>query len=184
MAAFTGAIATEVSAAFVTVRFAAPETLPDAAVIVELPGVNPFVVPSVGTELLTVAMLAEEELQVAVFVTSCVLPSVNVPVALKVVVVSAAIDAVDGTTAIVTKFGGATVNVVALLTPSKLAETVEVPCPTVVASPEGETVAAAALELFHTTNAVKSLALPSLYLPVAWNCCANPADTEGLLGLI
>lgn len=179
-----GASATDVSAAFVTVRFATPETLPDVAVIVELPGVNPFAVPSVGKELLTVATLEAEELHVAVLVTSCVLPSVNVPVALKLVVVSAAIDAAGGTTAIVTTFGGATVSVVAPLTPSKLAETVDVPCPTVVASPDGVTVAAAAFELFHATDAVRSLALPSLYLPVAWNCCVNPAATEGLFGLI
>lgn len=65
-----GEIAMVVSAAFVTVRLALPEIFPELAVIVELPGVSPFAVPSVGIVSLTFATVAEDELQLAVDVTS------------------------------------------------------------------------------------------------------------------
>lgn len=157
----------EFRTALVTIRLAEPDILPDDAVMVELPGVSPLAVPSVGMLLLTLATVVAEELQLTVFVTSCVLPSVKVPVALKTVVVFAAMDAVGGTTARDTRFDRAMVSSVVPVTFPNVAETVEVPCVLVEASPVAETLAAAWLELLQVAEAVRSLLLPSLYLPVA-----------------
>ena len=43
-------------------------------------------------------------------------------------------------------------------------------------------VATPALELDHATTVVKSWTVPSEYVPIAENCCDNPAGTLGLTG--
>jgi len=113
-----------------------------------------------------------------------VLPSVNVPFARKLVLVFAAIDALGGATAIDTSAAGATVSSVFPVTFEYVAETVAVPCAFAAASPGAEIFAAVVSELIHAAAVVRSFVLPSLNCPVAWNCCASPAATEGLLGLI
>lgn len=160
----------EFNAALVTIRLALPRTLPEVALIVELPGVNPLAVPSVGMLLLTLATAAAEELQLAVVVMSCVLLSVNVPVALKLAVVFVAMDAVGGATAMDTIAAGATVSKVVPVTFPNAADTVVGPCVLVEARPAAEMLAAVVFELLHVAEAVKSFVLPSLYLPVALNC--------------
>lgn len=165
-----GTTAMEFNAAVVTTRFALPRTVPDVAVIVELPGARPFAVPSVGMLLLTLATVVAEELQLAVAVMSCVLLSVNVPVALKLVVVFAAMDAIGGATAMETNAAGATVSKVVPVTFPNAADTVVEPCVLVQPSPAADMLAATVFELLHVAEAVKSFVLPSLYLPVALNC--------------
>ena len=61
----------------VTVRLELPEMEPREALIVLVPGATAVATP----ELLTVATAVELELQLAWLVTSCVVPSLNVPVA-------------------------------------------------------------------------------------------------------
>ncbi len=72
-----GVTAIETSMAGPTVRVVEPLTEPDVAVIVVLPCATLVASP----ELLMVATAAVDELHVTVFVRFCVLPSVNVPVA-------------------------------------------------------------------------------------------------------
>ncbi len=72
-----GVTAIETRAAGATVRVVEPLTEPDVAVIVVLPCATLVASP----ELLMVATAAVDELHVTVFVRFCVLPSVNVPVA-------------------------------------------------------------------------------------------------------
>lgn len=71
----------DVAVAEVTVSVALPETPPRAAVIVTEPLANAFVLPAVGNVLLMVATDVSEELHWTVLVTSCVLLSLYVPVA-------------------------------------------------------------------------------------------------------
>lgn len=66
-----GVIANDTSTGCPTVRDADPLIAPDAAVIVALPSPTPVARP----ELLTVATVATDELQLAEFVKICVLPS-------------------------------------------------------------------------------------------------------------
>lgn len=75
----TGLTAIPVKTASVTVRTAELLTEPDAAVIVAWPGANPDVRPPA----LIVATEGVEELQLTDAVRSCVLPSLNRPVAVK-----------------------------------------------------------------------------------------------------
>ena len=62
--------------------------------------------------LLTVAIVAADEVQVAVLVKFCVVPSLYVPIAVNCCVYPAATDAVPGVTAIEANTGAVTVNVV------------------------------------------------------------------------
>jgi hypothetical protein len=39
------------------------------------------------------------------------------------------------------------------------------------------------LELDHVTEVVMSLLLPSLYVPVATNCCVSPTGTDAVAGV-
>ena len=93
--------------AAVTVRSVDPLTAPDAAVIVALPMATVFANPEA-----TVAVDCVSDDQVAVEVRSCVLPSVNVPVAVNCWVVPRAMDGFAGETAIETSAAAVTVSVV------------------------------------------------------------------------
>jgi len=63
----------------ITVRVVLAEELPEMALIVAVPAAIPVATPP----LVMVATVVSDELQVAVEVTSWVVPSDNVPVALK-----------------------------------------------------------------------------------------------------
>src|ERR1700681_892702 len=60
---------------------------------------------------------------------------------------------------------------------------VEVPPPTPVASPEEFTVVTAALVEFQVTELVNSSIVPSLYTPMAANCCVAPIAIAGVAGV-
>jgi len=74
--AFRGVTAIEVAVAEVTFNTAVPEIDPDVAVMVALPFAMACANPRVGEVVLTVAMDAFDEVQFAVPVKFCVLPSV------------------------------------------------------------------------------------------------------------
>ena len=74
-----GVTAMETSVALLTVSVADPVTVPTAARIVLVPVVRPVATPA----LETLATLVLDDVQVAVAVTSCVVPSLSVTTALK-----------------------------------------------------------------------------------------------------
>lgn len=78
----TGVISIDSNTAGVTVRVVVPEKLPDVAVIVAVPTPTDVASPLVGAVLLMVETRVSEELQEADDVIFCVVPPVNVPVAI------------------------------------------------------------------------------------------------------
>ena len=93
---FAGVTATETSVAAVTVSVVLPEMEPEVARIVVEPAPTAVTRPAV----LIVATVPAEELHVAVLVRSCVVPSLNVPVALNCCVWPLVIEELAGVTAI------------------------------------------------------------------------------------
>jgi len=128
-----------------------------------------------------VATLASEEFQATDVVTSCLLPSVNVPVAVNCLVVVEAmlISAEAGDTVINTNLAGVTVSVAALeAMPEKLAVIVVVPSEKDVASPFVPDVllivAIPVTEEFHITDVVISRVVLSEKVPMAVNSWVCP----------
>ena len=76
MLGLTGETAMDTSVAAVTVRVVDPAILPDAAVIVVVPVANEVASPLLPAALLMAATVVLEELQAAVVVRFCVVPSV------------------------------------------------------------------------------------------------------------
>ena len=116
MDAFAGVTAIETRVALVTVRMALDETLPEVAVIVEVPAAIPIASPGAPFTL----MLATErfpEVHCTDAVTFCMLPSVKMPIAANCSVVVGAIDALAGEIASETRAGAVTVRLVLPLTP-------------------------------------------------------------------
>ena len=111
MEALPGVTAMDTSAAGVTATAVAPLMGPTVAEMLEEPTFALVVRPCVPAVLLTPAA-AESELHVAAAVKSCVLPSVNSPVALSCTFVPRAIDGLAGVTVMETSAGGPTVSVV------------------------------------------------------------------------
>jgi hypothetical protein len=94
-----GVISMDTSVAVVMVRDVVPEILPDVAVIVVEPAATAVASPLYPAALLMVAA-PPDELQVTASVTSCVVPSKYVPVAVNCSVELFAIDGLVGVTAI------------------------------------------------------------------------------------
>src|SRR5207245_10319230 len=88
------------------------------------------------------------------------------------------IEGFAGVTAIDTSAAGVTVSSVEPVMLPLVAEIVEVPAPTVVASPVLLMVATVAVPEAHTALASTCVEL-SLNVPVAVNCCVSPLATEG-----
>ena len=86
-----------------TVKVVVPVTVPEAAVIVVVPSPAPVASP---VEPIVATAVFEED-QVAVFVKSFVLPSLNEPVAVNCHVAPVWIDGVAGAKEIDTRLGGA-----------------------------------------------------------------------------
>ena len=106
------------------------------------------------------------------------------PVALNCWVAPSPIDEFAGATAIETNAGPDTLSAVAPATEPKVAVTVAVPIAWALARPAPLTVAMPEGETRQATVLVRSGALPSLYLPIAANCCELPLETVGLGGAI
>jgi hypothetical protein len=157
-----GLIAIDTSAAAVTVSTVDPLTVPEVALTVAVP--VPTLCPSPA--LLIVAVVGVSEDHVAVLVRFCVLPSVNVPVAVNCSVVPSAIDGVAGVTAMETSVAAVTVSVVDPLMEPVVAVIVAVPSPTPLANPcVGAAVlivATAGVAELHCTVSVMFCVLPSV----------------------
>ena len=109
----------------VTVNVVEPLIAPQVAWIVVCPTPTLLARP----EAFIVATPEADELQVAVLVRFCVLPSLYVPVAVNCCVLPAVTEGLAGATAIETNAGAVTVSVVEPLIPLRVALIVEVPFP-------------------------------------------------------
>ena len=139
-------------------------TEPEVASIVVGPWRRPVANPWLPAALLIVATAVAEELQVVVAVMFCVLPSVNVPVAVNCCVTPWAIEAEAGLMAIETSAAGVTLSEVTPLTGPSVAVMLADPCATAVASPLLPVVlliVAVDEELVHVTCVVRFCVLPS-----------------------
>lgn len=98
-------------------------------------------------------------------------------------VVPSGIVEADGVTAKETIAGAPTVNGVEAVAVPCVAVMVAVPVPALVANPLALTTTTVADEELHSAVPVKSCVLPSLYVPVALNCCPVPNGIVALCGL-
>jgi hypothetical protein len=170
-----------VGAVTVTVRVVEPMTPFTLAVIAVVPAATPVARPPV--EIVAVAVV--DEVQVAIADTSCVVPSLNVPVAVNCWVAFIAIDMLAGMTAmdVSVAIPDVTVSVVEPLTVPLAAEIVVVPAATPVARPVAEIVAVAIVDEVQVAVAEMSFVVPSLIVAVAVNCCVEPIAIDMLVGV-
>jgi len=118
--------------------------------------------PTVPGVSLIVATVATVELQCPACVTSCVVPSVYVPVAVYGCVIPNGIVVAAGLIVIDTSTAAVTVSSVDPLTLPTLAVIVAVPCPTLLASPVLLAVAVETVSDVHVAVLLRSCVLPSL----------------------
>jgi hypothetical protein len=152
-----GVTAIESRVGWPTVSVAEAVREPEVAVMVALP----IPAPAASPPLVTVAISVEDELQFAVLVRSCVLPSLYVPVAVNCWVVPLAMDAVDGATDNEVSTGGVTVRAAEALIVPEVAVIVELPWVRLVTSPALLTDAVAVEEEVHV-RLVRFCVVPSL----------------------
>jgi hypothetical protein len=181
--AFCGLIAINTRAAGFTTSVALALAEPEAMPIVVVPVPAEVASPAVPVVLLIVATPAAVELQCPLWVRSCTVPSVYVPVAVNCCVVPNEIVAVDGLMAIDTRVAAVTVMTVELLTVPDVAVMLAVPCPAPVATPALLIVAVAGVSDVHVAVLVRFCMLPSVYVPIAVNCCVVPRAIEGVGGV-
>ena len=151
---FTAVTEIDTSCGGVTVKFAVPVIAPAAAWI----PASPCAIPVARPVAFTAATAGFEELQFTVPVMFCVVRLLNVPVAVNGCERPATTEALPGVTAIETSAGAATVSDVVPLIEPTAAETVVVPCATVLAVPFGSVegkVAMAGAALCQTTKLVR-----------------------------
>src|SRR5258708_6122703 len=113
--------------------------------------------------------------------SSCVLLSLNVPVAVNCCVLPLLIDGFAGVTAIDTSVGGVTVSTVEPVIAPLVAEIVDVPAPTPVARPVALIVATVVVPEAHTAL-LSTCVLLSLNVPGAVNCSVLPLLIDGFAG--
>src|SRR5271167_2312160 len=167
------------SVAAVTVSKVEPLMDDDVAVIVEVPTPAPLASPAA----LIAAAVVVAELHVTVPVKFCVVPSLNVPVAMNCCVAPLVIEGFAGVTAIDCSVAAVTVRTVAPLIAPDVALIVEVPTPAPVARPAVVIVAVAVVPDDQVTLDVRFCVVPSLKVPVAVNCCVAPLVIEGFAGV-
>jgi hypothetical protein len=83
----------------------------------------------------------------------------------------------------VSKAGTVAVRVLEPLIAPEVAVINDEPGVFAVAKPEALMVATLAVPELHVTEVVRSAVEPSLYVPLAANCCVRPAATEGEAGV-
>jgi len=174
-----GVTAIETSAAAFTVSVVLPMMAPEVAEIVVVPTARLVARPVAAM----VAVAGVDDDQVAVEVRFCVEPSVYVPVAVNCCPTPLATLGLAGVTAMETSDGDSTVSPVLPVAPPNVAEMVVVPTATVVARPPTAIVAAFTLVDAQVAVAVRTCVEPSVYVPVAANCCVSPASTTGFAGV-
>lgn len=136
-----GVTAIETNAAAVTVNVVLPAIEPEVAVILAEPVPTALANPCELAALLTVATVVVSELHCTVFVMFCMVPLVNVPVAVNCCVVPKGMLGIAGVAAIETKAADVTFSVVEPVTDPDIAVAVVLPTATLVASPWAFTVA-------------------------------------------
>jgi len=129
--AVPGLTAIDRSSGAVTAMLVELVTVPELALILAVP----IAVPITSPPAFTSATEGASEAQVTEAVTSCLLPSVYVPVAVNGWLVPSGIAAFIGEIAIETNAGLATVMVVEEETDAEVAVMVAMPCPELVANP-------------------------------------------------
>jgi hypothetical protein len=153
-----GVTAIEASVAAVTVNVADPLTEPEVAVIGAVPCETLVARPTVELNVATVGVF---ELHCAVLVMFCVLPSLNVPVAVNCCVTPIGSVGIAGVTAIETNVAAVTVTVVEPLIAPEVAVTLVLPMATLLTAP-WPIVAMPKFALLQVAVAVRSRVLPSL----------------------
>lgn len=169
---------TVTSVAAVTVRVAEPVTEPDVAVIC----VVPVAAVSARPRELIDATVVFATPQLTWLVRFCVLPSVNVPIAVNGCELPSATDGVGGVTAMETSATALTVRLVDPEIDPTVAVIVVAPVVTGIARP-ALTVAIALCDDVQVALAVRFCIVPSVNVPVAVNCCVVPSGTEALSGV-
>lgn len=167
------------SVAEVTVSFVEAFTLPDAALMFVLP----CAIDVASPVPLMVATAMLEDVQVTEVDTFCMLPSLNVPMAVNCCICPAPIEGFAGAIVNETSVAGLTVTAVEPVTLPDVAMTFAEPTLSACANPTLLTESVvAALEL-HVTEEVKSREVPLLNSPVALNCCEVPFGSEAPVGV-
>jgi len=169
---------------YCTVSTAEPVTPPEFAPIVVVPALLQVASAATLGALAIVATLADDELQCAFSVTSCVLPSLKVPVAVNCCVVPVAAVGAAGVIASDTSVPVRTVRVVVPLMPEAVAVTVTDPPFLPCAIPLPRTLAMFGFEDFHDTPLKFVATLPSLKVPVAVSLMEVPLAINGFAGTI
>jgi hypothetical protein len=158
------------SVAEVTVSFVEAFALPDAALMVVLPAASAAADPPA----LIVATVVAEEVHVTELVTSCMLPSLKVPVAVNCSICPVAIEGFAGVMANETSAAGLTVTPADPVMLPEVAVTFALPTLAASARPELLTVIVAGALEVQVTEAVKSFDEPLLNSPSALNCWEVP----------
>jgi hypothetical protein len=183
--AVAGLIAIDTRAAAVTVSCVLPLMVPEVAVMLALPVPTLVANPCVGTVLLIVPVVVVSDDHVTIPLRFCVLPSVNVPVAVNCWLVPNAIEGSAGVTAIETNAAAVTVSCVVPLMDPLVAVMLAVPVPSLLTNP-GVVVLitpTAGVSELHCTVLVRFCVVPSVKLPVAVNCCVVPIGMVGIAGV-
>jgi hypothetical protein len=157
-----GLIAIDTSTAGFTTNVALELIEPELIPIVVVPVPSVLASPAVPLVLLIVATVATVELQWPLCVRSCVVPSVNVPVAVNCCVAPSAIAAVGGLIAIDTSVAVVTVSWVDALIVPEVAVILAEPIPTLCANPGLLIVATDSVSDVHVAVLVRFCVLPSV----------------------
>lgn len=159
-------------------------TPPEVALMAAVP--TPFAIakpPMLGA-LAMVATLAEDELQCTERVMSCVVPSLNEPVAVNCCVPPTFTVGFAGVIAIDVSVPVPTVSAFVPFTPAEVAETVTLPLFLPNAKPDDRTCAILGLDDFQLKPGKFADVLPSLNVPVAVNLIDVLLAILGLLGVM
>jgi hypothetical protein len=175
---FAGFTVIETSWTVETVRPVDPLTKPKTALIVLLPVATLVRRPWLSM----VAVAGLEEVHTTDPVTSCVLLSLNVPVAVNCLVVASAMLEFAGVTASDTKLAPVIVSEAVPLTEPAAAVIVVTPVATLVARPVESTAAMEEDEEDQVTDCSHCV-LPSSKIPTAMNNCELPSAIDGMAGL-
>jgi hypothetical protein len=170
MIGLVGVTVIRASVAGVTVSVVEFTVEPCEQVIVVWPVASAVAMPA--AEML--ATVGDEELHVAVAVMSCVEPSVKTPVATNGTVVPTAALGFTGTIEMDARIAGVTLSVVAPCTESCVALTIVAPMAVPSARPGSSICAIVGNAEAHAAVNVMSCVEPSVYVPVAVNCCSVP----------
>jgi hypothetical protein len=175
---FAGVTTIDTNCAEETVSPVDPLTDPKPALMVVVPVAALLARPCA----LIMAAVGLDDVHVTVVVMSCVLLSLNVPVAVNCFVVPTAILEFAGVTVIETNEAAVTVSEAVPLTVPEVAVKLAVPVPVLVANPVLSILATEVEEEDHATEG-SNCVLPSSKLPTALNCNVVPRAMDGVAGV-